>query len=70
MDTDKLDFVSIDVTDQSRRTYLLTYSCNDMERFTDCAAFAKCVLDASESGKSSATVVQYAVCKENHSDGV
>ena len=41
-----------------------------MERFSDCAAFAKYVLDAFENGKSSASVVQRAVCKENHSDDV
>ena len=70
MDNDELDFVSTNATAQSRRTYLLTYSCADMEKFPDCAAFAKCVLDAFESGKSSARVVQWAVCKENHSDAV
>ena len=70
MGTDELDFVSNNAIAQSRRTYLLTYSCADMERFTDWTAFTKCVLDAFESGKSSARVVQYALCKENHSDGV
>ena len=70
MDTDELDFVSTDATAQSRMTYLLTYSCVDMGKFPYCAAFAKCVLDAFENRKSSARVVQWAVCKVNHSDGV
>ena len=70
MDTDELNFVSTAATSQIRRTYPLTYSCTDMEKFPDCTAFAKCVLDAFESAKNSARVVQWAVCKENHSDGV
>ena len=70
MDTNKFDFVSTNATAQSRRTYLLTYSCADMEKFPDCAACAKCVLDAFESGKRSARVVQWAICKENHKDAV
>ena len=70
MDTDELDFILTDATAKSRRMYLLTYSCADMENFPDYAAFAKCVLDAFESGKSSARVVQWAICKEKHSGGV
>lgn len=41
-----------------------------MERFSDCASFAKSVLDPFESRKNSARVVELAICKENHSDGV
>ena len=52
MDTDELDFVSTAATSQIRRTYPLTYSCTDMEKFPDCTAFAKCVLDAFESAKT------------------
>lgn len=41
-----------------------------MERFSVCASFAKSVLDPFERGKNSARVVELAICKENHSDGV
>ena len=70
MDRDELDFVSTDATAQSRRTCLLTYYYADMEKFSDCAPFPKGVLDAFECGKNSARVLHWAVCKENHSDGV
>ena len=64
MDTDKPDFISTDATAQSMRTNILTYSCPDLERFPYCPALAKCVSDALENGKSSARVVQWAVCEK------
>ena len=53
---------------ESRRTYLVTYSRADMIRFPDCDWFAKCVLEAFEHGNSAARVVQWAACFENQSD--
>ena len=54
--------------DESRRTYLVTNSRPDMIRFPDCYSFAKCVLEAFEQGKSTARVVQWIACLENHSE--
>ena len=62
MDTEECDFGSTDATPQSRRKNLLTYSSAHIERFPDCAAFAKYVLEAFESEEISARVVQWAVC--------
>ena len=39
-----------------------------MIRLPDCDSFPKCVLEAFEQGKSTARVVQWAACLENHSD--
>ena len=68
---EELDFTSNSPISprESRRTYLLTYSKADMERFPDCTSFANCILEAFDSGKSSAKVVQWATCIENHTDG-
>ena len=55
-------------THESKRTYLLTYSRADMTRFPDCDAFLKCVLEAFDSGKSTAKIIQWAACPKNHSD--
>ena len=55
-------------THESKITYWLTYSRADMTRFPDCDSFSKCVLKAFDSGKSTAKVIQWAACLENHSD--
>ena len=39
-----------------------------MTRFPDCDSFSKCVLEAFESGKSGAKVIQWTACLENHCD--
>ena len=39
-----------------------------MIRFPDCGSFSKCFLESFEQGKSTARVVQWAACLENHSD--
>ena len=54
--------------DESRRTYLVTYSRADMIRFPGCDSFAKYVSEAFEKGKSTTRVVQWAACLENDSD--
>ena len=54
--------------DESRRTYLVTYSRADMIRSPDCDSFAKCVLEAFEQWESTARVVLWVACLENHSD--
>ena len=55
-------------THESKRTYLLTYSRADMTRFPECDSYSKCVLEAFGSGKSTAKVIQWAACLENHND--
>ena len=71
---DEVDFNTSPLLDeqasqQSRRTYMLTYSRADMARFPDCESFTKCALEAFDSGKSAARVVQWAACLESHADG-
>ena len=39
-----------------------------MTRFPYCDSFSKCVLEAFDSGKSTAKIIQWAACLENHSD--
>jgi len=68
LECDEIDFKSPDPSD-SRRTYLLTYSKANMEKFPDCESFSKCVLQAFENGKSKSKVTQWATCIENHADG-
>ena len=53
---------------QSCRTYLLTYSQADQERFPDCRVFSDCVLEAFNQGPSKSVVEQCTTCKEQHSN--
>lgn len=53
---------------ESRRTYLLTYSRADLKKFPDCKSFSNCVLEGFSKGKSTAKVTQWATCLENHKD--
>ena len=53
----------------SCRTYLLTYSQADMEKVPDCRVFADIVLEGFNQGPSASQILQWAVCKEQHTNG-
>ena len=65
-----MDFSDSPVNNVSRRTYLLTYSKADMVKSPNCSTFALSVIETFRSGNSSAELMQWAVCLENHSDGL
>ena len=60
-DSDSVDFTneSLKSLQESRRTYLLTYSKAYMKRFADFETFSKCILEGFASGKSSSEIVQW-----------
>lgn len=55
--------------DVCRRTFILTYSQADLQRFPDCASFARLIQRAFASVKSSREIREWACCKEEHQDG-
>ena len=63
--SDENDFVQ----SESRRTYLLTYSQVDVDKFPDCSSFSKCVLQAFQTGKSKSVVKEWACSEELHNNG-
>lgn len=54
----------------SRRTYLVTYSRADINRFPSRRDFGKIIKAAFNSGQGKAKVLHWACCLENHKDGV
>ena len=52
-----------------RRTYLITHSQANLEKFPSRQSFADCVVDAFQNGASIATVQHWVCCMENHADG-
>ena len=57
------------LTNSPRRTYLITYSQIDKEKFPTRESFAVACAKAFTDKTSKATVVQYACCLELHSEG-
>lgn len=56
--------------DDSRRSFLLTYSQADLEKFPTCVQFSQCVLSGIEnSSTSKKNVTDWACAKEDHADG-
>ena len=62
--SDKNDFVQSD----SRRTYLLTYSQADVDKFPECLSFSKCVLQVFQIGKSKSVVKEWACSEGLHAN--
>lgn len=69
-DSDDIEFTSPIGERDNRRTYLLTYSQADLERFPTRETFSRCVLEAFDEGKSSKKITEWACSMENHADNV
>jgi len=58
------------IVPSKKRTYLITYSQADEERYPMKESFAEVVVEAFKSvGQGNGTIVYYAVAKESHKDG-
>ena len=67
---DKLDSGDEVHYDMVRRTYLITYSQANLEKFPSRQSFAECVVDAFQNGASKATIQHWVWGMENHAAGV
>ena len=52
-----------------RRTFLITYSCADLELFPTWESFGLTIAEAFDSGTTKAKVVYWLSALENHEDG-
>ena len=52
-----------------QRTYLITYSQANLEKFPSRQSFAECVVDAFQNRASKETFQHWVCCMENHADG-